>query len=195
MSAPAGQSGAAGLVEVAPPTDLARCFAKTEAGRLEIRQRAVPLSRSARNLLLIIDATRSVAEWIAMVQGCDRAALQSLQDAALVADAGAPAAASTPGVLPAIAAPALAGAVAAVSRVTLDEALEQRSYSALYDRITAEARPRLGLMKAYKMIMDLERCSGPPEIRALARRFVDQVRELHGDAAAKALVQVLITPE
>ena len=192
----------------------ARRFAKTEAGRHEIRQRALPLLRPARNLLLIIDPSRSAAEWLGLVQGCDRAALQALQDAGLVADlvagrvadigpagagtlgvAGAPRSPGSSGPPSASGAPAPPGAAAAPPRMSLAQALEHRSYSALYDRITAEARPRLGLIKAYKVIMEVERCSGPPEIRALAQRFVDQVRDLHGDAAAMVLAQVLIAPE
>ena len=206
MSAPTGHPAAAALPGGGSADGLARRFAKTEAGRQEIRQRALPLLRPARNLLLIIDPSRSAAEWIGLVQGCDRAALQALQDAGLVADIG-PAGAGTLGVPGAprspgssgphgaSGAPAPPGAAAAPPRMSLAQALEHRSYSALYDRITAEARPRLGLIKAYKVIMEVERCSGPPEIRALAQRFVDQVRDLHGDAAAMVLAQVLIAPE
>ncbi len=152
---------------------LAGRYAKTEAGRSEIRLRALPLSRPVRNLLLIIDPSRPAAAWLGLVQGSDLAALQALFDAGLIADtvpAGAP-------------------------RMSLAQALEHRSYQALYDRITAEARPRLGLIKGYKMILEVERCSGPPEIRALAQRFVDQVRDLHGDAVGMVLAQVLIAPE
>ena len=203
MSAPTGHPAAAALPGGGSADGLARRFAKTEAGRQEIRQRALPLLRPARNLLLIIDPSRSAAEWLGLVQGCDRAALQALQDAGLVADIGpagggtpgapgAPGAPSSPG---ATGAPAPPGAAAAPPRMSLAQALEHRSYSALYDRITAEARPRLGLIKAYKVVMEVERCSGPAEIRALAQRFVDQVRDLHGDAAAMVLAQVLIAPE
>lgn len=192
---------------------LDRRFAKTEAGRHEIRQRALSLTRPARNLLLIIDTSRSAAEWLALVQGCDRAALQALQDAGLVASpvagfgpggAGMPGAPGVPGSIGAPGSPGSAGATgapvppgaaAAPPRMSLAQALEHRSYSALYDRITAEARPRLGLIKAYKVIMEVERCSGAPEIRALAQRFVDQVRDLHGDAAGMVLAQILIAPE
>ena len=197
MSAPTGHPAAAALPGGGSADGLARRFAKTEAGRQEIRQRALPLLRPARNLLLIIDPSRSAAEWLGLVQGCDRAALQALQDAGLVADIG-PAGGGTPGAPGppgATGAPAPPGAAAAPPRMSLAQALEHRSYSALYDRITAEARPRLGLIKAYKVIMEVERCSGPPEIRALAQRFVDQVRDLHGDAAGMVLAQVLIAPE
>ena len=204
MSVPTDPLATAALAGSGSADGLARRFAKTEAGRHEIRQRALPLLRPARNLLLIIDPSRSAAEWIGLVQGCDRAALLALQDAGLVAGLVAelgPARADTlglpgaPGAPGATGAPAPPGAAAAPPRMSLAQAMEHRSYSALYDRITAEARPRLGLIKAYKVIMEVERCSGPPEIRALAQRFVDQVRDLHGDAAGMVLAQVLIAPE
>lgn len=217
-TAPATTAGVPGAGSSDGLAGLAGRFAKTEAGRHEIRQRALPLSRPARNLLLIIDPGRSATEWLGLVQGCDRAALQALQDAGLVAAAvAAPvaglvadrgpagvAATGTPGPYAAPAASTAStapsaqprpGATAAPPRMSLAQALEHRSYKALYDRITAEARPRLGLIKGYKMILEVERCSGPPDIRALAQRFVDLVRDLHGDAAGMALAQVLIAPE
>ena len=54
---------------------------------------------------------------------------------------------------------------------------------------------RLGLIKGYRMASEAERCTGAAETRALAQRFVDQVRELDGDVAGIALAQVLIAPE
>lgn len=181
---------------------LAGRFSKTEAGRQEIRLRALPLSRPARNLLLIIDASRSAAEWLGLVQGCEHAALQALQDAGLIANtvatgagAGAGAAIAAAGSPVDQAAAAAAAASAAPPRMSLAQALEHRSYQALYDRITAQARPRLGLFKSYKLILEVERCAGPAEIRALAQRFVEQVRDLDGDIAGMALAQVLIAPE
>ena len=58
----------------------------------------------------------------------------------------------------------------------------------------AEARPQLGLIKGYKMILNIERCAGPEQIRALALQFVEQVRGLKGDAEANALAQRLANP-
>lgn len=172
-------------------------FSKTEAGRLEIQARAMPLARSSRNLLLIIDPSRSAAEWINLVQGCDRAALQALQDAGLVSelDAGSAGNVEVSKSPDALVNPTLSSAAAAPQHMSVAQALEHCSYSSLYDRITAEARPRLGLIKAYKMIMALEQCSDVTEIRALALRFIEQERELHGAAAGKALAQLLVAPE
>jgi hypothetical protein len=168
------------------PAELSTRFAKTEAGRGEIRAKALPLSRPARNLLLIIDTTRTGEDWLTMVQGCTPADLRALLQAGLVA----PAVASAGGAVSNSSATA-----AAAPRMSLAQALESRSYKTLYDRITAEARPRLGLIKGYKLILEVERCSGPAEIRALAQRFVEQVREHHGDTAGVAIAQVLLAPE
>jgi hypothetical protein len=164
-----------------PGAGLAGHYSKTEAGRAEIRNRALPLSRPARNLLLIIDASRSGEGWLGVVQGCVGPELAALVEHGLVAEAPAGAA----GVVNPAAAP----------RMSLAQALESRSYKALYDRITSEARPRLGLIKGYKMILEVERCGGPADIRALAQRFVDTVRDTQGDPAGMALAQVLIAPE
>ena len=161
-------------------TASAETYAKTEAGRAEIQRKALPLSRSARNLLLIIDTSRAGAAWLGLVQGASVADLQALLAAGLVAaQAGAA---------------AVAAAAAAAPRMSLAQALETKGHAVLYARITAEARPRLGLIKGYKLILDVERCQGPAEIRALAQRFVEQVRAASGDAAAVALAQVLLAP-
>jgi hypothetical protein len=152
---------------------LSQRFFKTETGRAEIRRRALPLSRPARNLLLIIDASRDGAGWLGLVQGCGEAELRALLAAGLVA---------------------VDGSDAAPVRVTLAQALESRGYELLYNRLTAEARPRLGLIRGYKLILEVERCSGPAEIRALALRTVDGMRATDGDAAALAFAQALLAP-
>ena len=176
-----------------PGAGLAGRYIKTDAGRAEIRSRALPLSRPARNLLLIIDASRTAEGWLGVVQGCGPAELVALWEAGLLAPAGA---------TPATAAPAIGSAQApggaAISppgRQSLAQELEGKSYQVLYNRITAEARPRLGLIKSYKLILELERCNGPAEIRVLAQRFVERVRDADGDAAGLALALALIAPE
>jgi hypothetical protein len=64
-------------------------YTKTDVGRAEIRARVHALTRTARNLLLIIDASRDGAEWVHLVQGASVADLQTLLDAGLVAAVGA----------------------------------------------------------------------------------------------------------
>lgn len=169
-------------------------YAKTEAGRAEIRQRALPLSRPARNLLLIIDASRTGEGWLAMVQGCAVAELQSLIDAGLVAAQGAGA---TSAIAPVAAGPAAvpAAPAAIVPRMSLAQALETKSFEVLCRRVIAEARPRLGRIKGYWLALEVDHCGSAADIRALAQRFVEQVREADGDPAAVALAQVLLAPD
>lgn len=160
--------------------DLSARYAKTDAGRAEIAGKALPLSRPARNLLLIIDTSRTAEAWLGLVQGATPADLGALVQAGLVTSQGGPAGAP---------------AAQAAPRMSLAQALESKGYKVLYDRITAEARPRLGLIKGYKLILDVERSNGPAEIRQLALRFVEQVRTTQGDAAALALAQTLLAPD
>jgi len=167
-------------VSAAGAADLSGRYAKTDAGRAEITGKAQPLSRPARNLLLIIDASRTAEAWLGLVQGATPADLAALVQGGLVTSSAAPAAAAQ---------------AAAAPRLSLAQALETKGYKVLYDRITAEARPRLGLIKGYKLILDVERSGGPVEIRQLALRFVEQVRTTQGDAAAMALAQALLAPD
>lgn len=147
-------------------------FVRTEAGRHEVRERAAPLSRAARNLLLIIDASKSVDQWLALVHGSTTADVEQLLASGLIATAASSAAPV---------------AEQAHAPRTLQQALETHGYTALYELLTQQARARLGLVKGYRMVLDVEKCNGPAEIRTLAARFVDMVREVQGEAEAKAL--------
>ena len=189
--------------EMAPWLGLS--LGKTEAGRREITERALPLSRSARNLLFSIDAQRSAGQWLELVRGSGPAELRQLLAAGLIKPAagGSGTAAAGPGgaavatataIAPAAPAVAEAGVPVARVRLSLGEALQAQSYRLLYDRLTLEARQQLGLIKGYKLILDIEKCAGPPELRSLALQFVDQVRQAKGDAEARALAQRLASP-
>ena len=151
-------------------------FVRTEVGRREIRERSANLSRAARNLLLVIDASKPALDWLALVQGSTTAELKQLHDAGLIAIAAAGAADPAD---PGHPAPPVA------------QGLQARGYRELYELLTQQARPRLGLIKGYRMVLEVERCKGPDEIRALALRFVGQVREVQGDAEAQALLRQL----
>ena len=172
---------------------LALPLAKTDAGRREITERKLPLSRAARNLLLIIDPQRTAGAYLALVQGCGALELQQLVANGLVGRLVQPPA---PVAAPAAPAPAPSPPPAPrpVAHMSLAEALQGQSYKLLYDRLTAEARAQLGLFKGYRMILEIEKCSGPEPLRHLALQFVEQVRLAKGDAAANALAQRLADP-
>ncbi|WP_395701053.1 hypothetical protein [Aquabacterium sp.] len=195
-------------------------YVKTETGRQAIRDRAQTLSRPARNLLLILDGQKPGEEWVRLVNGSTPADLQQLIDAGMI-EPVASAAAATPARTAAVAsavASAVAGAgaqaapgaalgtaadaaadaglpsqppVDPAAALPLAERLQSVSYRHLYDTMTAQARPLLGLIKGYRMVLDVEKCNGPEEIRALALRFVDDVLAAQGVEAARRVAQQL----
>lgn len=53
-------------------------FQKTTKGRHEILQKIEPLSRAARTLLLVIDSSRPLAEWVPLIRGLTESDLDGL---------------------------------------------------------------------------------------------------------------------
>jgi hypothetical protein len=110
---------------------MGRRFSKTAAGRDEIKSRAHKITRTARNLLLIVDAARPGSDWVALIHGATPADLDLLLEQGLieVAHVDAP------------------GAERAAPARSMSEALGALSYDQLYGLLTSQARDRLGLFK------------------------------------------------
>jgi hypothetical protein len=168
---------------------------KTEAGRAEIRARALPLSRSARNLLLVLDATKPAGEWLRMVAGATEADLESLRQQGLIAPQGgwaAPGAAQPPAqpaaapvAAPVVSPPPSAAApVSAGGSPLLDRA-------ALYTYMSGQATKLLGPFKGYAFALEVERCDSLPELQALALQLVERVQKAKGEDAAAAVREAL----
>ena len=157
-----------------------RC-SKTEAGRAEIRARALPLSRTARNLLLIIDGSRPANEWIGLVHGATEADLEGLLAQGLIEPAATPAAAS--------AAPGHGKREPSVEALTA--AMNALSYDQLYTLLTSQAKERFGLIKGYRVILEVEKCANLAEMQAVAQRFLSQLKEEHGEAGMRHMRMAL----
>ncbi|HEX7638547.1 MAG TPA: hypothetical protein VF457_09135 [Burkholderiaceae bacterium] len=145
----------------------ADCYVRTEAGKAEIRNRSLKLSRPARNLLMVIDASCTGDEWIAKVAGSTPADLRQLVSARLVQPA-----AESP------------RAAAAPQRVTVDKAIREWGYDALYTLLTHEARERFGLLKGYRLILRIEGCANLSGLQDVALEFAEHVRRAHGEEPA-----------
>ena len=143
-------------------------FAKTETGRAEIKASTRKLPRSARNLLLIIDATRPASDWTQLIHGASELDLTRLLEEGLIESVQLESVRGTP-------------------VASLNDAVAALSYDQLYGLLTSQARDRLGLIKGFKMILEVEKCAGLPALQALAVRFVDRVREVQGDGAARQM--------
>jgi hypothetical protein len=167
-------------------------FIKTETGRQEIRAPVHALSRSARNLLLIVDGTRPASEWLAMVQGATAQDLEDLLAAQLVepvgGEGGEPGHRAPGGA--ARAEPRAPGREAAPASVPVSAA-EALGYQELYAALNAMAREQLGLIKGYRFSLDIERASGLADMEEVAHRFVQEVQKAKGDAVARQVRRAL----
>ncbi|MFM2120114.1 MAG: hypothetical protein RL722_1582 [Pseudomonadota bacterium] len=147
-------------------------FRKTAAGRAEIRDRALALSRTARNLLLIIEPSQPAEHWLAMLLGASESDLVTLLKGGLIEPMPRSAPAPSP------------------AQVHIDAAT-QLSYSDLYDCLNGLIREQLGLFKGYRFSLDIEKASGLDELVEVARRFIDTVHEVKGPAAAQMVARAL----
>lgn len=160
---------------------------KTDAGRAEIRARGLPLSRTARNLLLVLDASKPAGQWLSLVAGATQADLDTLLQHGLIApqraggqplppqQAPAPVAAPTP-------APPAQGPSAGAP--LLDRA-------ALYTYLSGEATKLLGPFKGYAFALEVERADSLAALQALALQLVERVQKAKGEDAAAAVRQAL----
>ena len=148
-------------------------YARTEAGRAEITAPSVKLPRPARNLLLVMDASRTAGDWVSKVTGSSMSDIAALVDARLIA---------------------LVDAVAAMPggpRVSVEAAVRGLAYDTLYKLLTQEAKERFGLIKGYRLILKIEGCSGLEELQAVALDFVEQIRKAHGEESAARFRKLL----
>lgn len=164
-------------------------YSKTEAGRAEIRARTLPLSRTARNLLLVLDASKPGSEWVRLVAGANEADFETLRQHGLIAAQNAggqplpvqpPAAAPAP----AAAAPAPAAPASAGHSPLLDRA-------ALYTYLSGEATKLLGPFKGYAFALEVERADSLATLQGLALQLVERVQKAKGEAAAAAVRDAL----
>ncbi len=147
---------------------------KTDAGRAEIRARALPLSRTARNLLLVLDASKTAAEWLRLVAGATEADLETLRQHDLIAPQGA--------------APQMAAAPASAG-FAADSPMADRA--ALYTYLSGEATKLLGPFKGYAFALKVERADSLAALQALAQQLVERVQEAKGEEAAAAVREAL----
>lgn len=171
---------------------LDQLYSKTEAGRAEIRARTLPLSRTARNLLLVLDASKPGSEWVRLVAGATEADFETLRQHGLIAPqnaAGQPIAVQPPAAAPVATAPApLAPAAAAPSASGRSPLLDR---AALYTYLSGEATKLLGPFKGYAFALEVERADSLATLQQLALQLVERVQKAKGEAAAQAVRDAL----
>lgn len=162
---------------------MANILIKTEAGQRELRDRAVDLPRSARTLLVLVDGARNSEELLTMVKGATLKDVEALLQAGLIASTGtAPVAATRSAAGNKSVAPAAPDAAAPAVKLEFKE---------LYDCLTEMIREQLGVLKAFKYTLDVEKASTVDDLMGVAKRFVDDVQKQKGDSAANMVRRAL----
>ena len=170
-------------------------WTKTDAGRHEIQARALVKERARRNLLLLIDGTKSEAMLLSSLAGIgldDFKALEAMALIAPVAERGA--AASTESAPQRSAAAAERGETARAGPTTQPNASvalgTPLDYSAFTAALTQLISTHLGL-RGFVLTLAVEKASTIEDLQAVAQRALDQIRDRRGEAAAVAARQTL----
>lgn len=154
-------------------------WAKTDAGRIEIQKRELVKARARRNLLLLIDGTKSEEMLLAGLAGIGAEDFRALEALALIAPLAGSVRAAEISAAPTAAAQQSAAAPLAERSAPLD-------YGQFTAALTQLISSELGL-RGFVLTLAVERAGTIEELRAVAQRTIDQIRERKGeDAAATA---------
>jgi hypothetical protein len=149
-------------------------WVKTDAGRAEMQNRALVKERARRNLLLLIDGQKSEEMLLANLAGVTAADFQELRKLDLIAPAAGAVTVGNP-----------ARAFPEASRPTVPLPLGGKSldYSAFTAALTKLISTQLGL-RGFTLTLAVDKASTIEELRDVAQRVIEQVRERRGEAAA-----------
>jgi hypothetical protein len=175
---------------------MATVYFKTESGQGEIRNRLLNLPRSARTLLVLIDGARTADQLLEMVKAATAEDLQTLLRMKLIVEGEAGTSTTVPGVLrdrntvpaPLATQPApfadSSQPGALVPATTLD-------FKELYVVLNELVREQLGIMKAFRYTLEIEKATEVRQLMELAERFAKDVQTAKGDTAAKMVRRAL----
>lgn len=165
---------------------MASKYVKTDAGQREIRERAHSLPRGARTLLVLADGSKDGEQLLALVQGATPDDLATLVQLGLVSEAAGTPRSAAPG-----RAAAAATASAAAAAPAQDGGAATLGSQELYESLTQLVKSQLGLMKAFKYTLDIEKAGSVPELLEIARRFAADVESAKGETAAAMVRRAL----
>ena len=150
-------------------------WVKTDAGRAEMQNWALVKERARRNLLLLIDGVKSEEMLLANLAGITAADFQELRKLDLIAPATGAVTVGNPA----------RAAGADTTRPTLPLPLDGKSldYSAFTAALTRLISTHLGL-RGFTLTLAVDKASTIEELRDVAQRVIEQVRERKGEAAA-----------
>ena len=150
-------------------------WVKTDAGRVEMQTRALVRERPRRNLLLLIDGTKSEEMLLANLAGISAQDFQELRKLDLIAPASG---AVTVGNTPRASTPD-----SVRPTVPQPPAASPLDYSQFTAALTRLISANLGL-RGFTLTLAVDKASTIEELREVAQRVVEQIRERKGEAVA-----------
>ena len=148
---------------------------KTEAGRAEIQARSLVKERARRNLLLLIDGSKSEAMLLEHLAGISAEDFQALRKLDLIAPAAGAVTVSRPSRSEAPVAPPTAPAPLEHS------ALDYGEFTAALTKLISA---NLGL-RGFTLTLAVDKASTIEELQDVAGRVIEQIRERKGEPAAE----------
>ena len=158
---------------------MAAVYVKTEAGQGELRDRLLNLPRSARTLLVLVDGKRGAEQLLAMVKGSTSEDIETLVRMKLIGAGSAPAAAAGDNGTRSKDSPA-----EGAPTTTLE-------FKELYIILNELVREQLGILKAFKYTLEVEKATEKSQLLEVAERFAEDVQATKGDTAAKMVRRAL----
>jgi hypothetical protein len=153
-------------------------WTKTDAGRIEMQARALVKERAQRNLLLVIDGVKTEEMLLANLAGISAADFAELHALGLIAPVAG--AASKVG----------AGSRAAAAPAAPTAEPVPLDYAQFTGALTQIISKELGL-RGFTLTLAVEKAGTIEELRAVADRTIEQLRERKGEAAAAAARRTL----
>ena len=150
-------------------------WVKTDAGRAEMRTRSLVKERARRNLLLLIDGTKTEEMLLANLAGISADDFQELRKLELIVPASGAVTVGNPA----------RGNAFEATRPTMPLPLDAKTldYSEFTAALTKLISVQLGL-RGFTLTLAVDKASTIAELRDVAQRVIEQVRERKGDAAA-----------
>ncbi len=150
-------------------------WVKTDAGRVEMQARALVKERARRNLLLLIDGSKSEEMLLANLAGITAADFQELRKLDLIAPAAGAVTVGNPA--------RAANADSARNTVPVPLPGGPLDYGQFTAALTKLISANLGL-RGFTLTLAVEKAGTIEELREVAHRTIDQIRERKGEAMA-----------
>ena len=164
-------------------------WVKTEEGRAEMQSRALVKERARRNLLLLIDGTKSEEMLLGSLTGVTADDFQQLRKLELIAPAAGAVTMGSPGrpASPDSSRPTVPQSLATAAASAFASPSDPARFSAVLRQLIAAY---LGL-RGFTLTLAVDKAANAEELSEVVQRVLEQIRERKGEAVAAEARRIL----